>query len=272
MIKHLLVPVAFLILLVSSSQAAEVLYQEIIEDTITYQVTYMLGENGMVVWEQMLPGNSDFGVPTNDLSYYHSVDGIEPPLLPGGQLRTVRLKLYLRNHSNDEIVLTVDSVDFAHLNRRHFLIGPQLSDSVYVEDSPLHSGSIHINLDNPDETFALYRSVFDAVYFPSVITDVENSDVTLPSGVSLGDNYPNPFNPSTTIEFRLPTLSHVKLSVFNVLGKQVATLVDKQLAAGEHQINWDGRDQSGQVSPSGIYFYRITADDFVGSKKMLLLK
>ena len=88
----------------------------------------------------------------------------------------------------------------------------------------------------------------------------------------LSQNYPNPFNPSTRVEYNLPVSQHTTITVYNVLGRKVATLVDDVRSAGTHQAVWDGRDQSGQVAASGVYFYRITAGDFIQTRKMTLLK
>jgi hypothetical protein len=90
---------------------------------------------------------------------------------------------------------------------------------------------------------------------------------TLPSRAILEQNYPNPFNPSTTINFELPKTSHVTLTVFDVLGRQVSVLVNERKEAGVHEVNFDA---SGLAS--GVYFYRLQAGDFVQSKKFLLLK
>ena len=83
-----------------------------------------------------------------------------------------------------------------------------------------------------------------------VLTDVEESP--FPTAYSLNQNYPNPFNPSTTIEFALPNGRYVSLKVFNVLGKEVATLVSSELSAGRHKARLDASDL-----PSGTYFYRL---------------
>ncbi len=94
----------------------------------------------------------------------------------------------------------------------------------------------------------------------------------LPKEIQLHHNYPNPFNPTTSISYDLPSASHVKIEVFNVLGQKVITLFDQDQEAGRHYVEWDSRDSdNGRVS-SGIYFYRLTTDDFVDTKKMLLLK
>ncbi len=93
-----------------------------------------------------------------------------------------------------------------------------------------------------------------------------------PSAFTLSQNYPNPFNPSTTIEFSLPTRSHVEVQVFNILGQRVKVLHEGELAAGTYTVTWVGRDESDRSVATGIYLYRIKTDDFVESKKMVLLK
>ena len=93
-----------------------------------------------------------------------------------------------------------------------------------------------------------------------------------PSSFSLSQNFPNPFNPKTLIRFSLPKDSWVKLEVYNILGQKVKTLVDKRLSAGVKEVEWDGRNDEGAELPSGIYFCRIKAGDFVQAKKMVLIK
>jgi hypothetical protein len=88
-----------------------------------------------------------------------------------------------------------------------------------------------------------------------------------PESYSLEQNYPNPFNPSTTIRFSVPETGLVTLKVFNLLGEQVATLVNSELAKGRYEINFKGNDIS-----SGIYFYTLKAGNYVSTKKMILLK
>ena len=89
----------------------------------------------------------------------------------------------------------------------------------------------------------------------------------LPSEYSLGQNYPNPFNPTTEISFSLPKAADVTLEVYNLMGRLVTTLVDSRVEAGHHMVIWKG---SGAAS--GVYFYRLQADEFVASRKMILLK
>jgi hypothetical protein len=91
--------------------------------------------------------------------------------------------------------------------------------------------------------------------------------INAPDKFSLNQNYPNPFNPSTTIEFQLPKETFVTLKVYNILGKEVASLVNEQKAAGVHKINFDA-----SVLPSGLYIYKISTGNFEQTRKMLLLK
>ena len=94
----------------------------------------------------------------------------------------------------------------------------------------------------------------------------------VPVDYTLDQNYPNPFNPATVISFSLSRAGDVALDVFDILGRRVTTLADGHWEAGNHRIVWDGRDDEGREVASGIYFYRLHADSFVKTRKMLLLK
>jgi hypothetical protein len=97
------------------------------------------------------------------------------------------------------------------------------------------------------------------------------SDV-LPASLSLLQNYPNPFNPSTTIEYAVPVRSQVTVTIFNVLGEQVKTLVNEVQSAGTYTVEWDGLNAAGKKAATGVYLYRIQAGDVSETKKMLLVK
>lgn len=83
--------------------------------------------------------------------------------------------------------------------------------------------------------------------------------------------WPNSPSPNSTITFQLPETSQVTISIFDTLGVKVIVLVDKVLPAGKHEIIWDGTDQEGKPVPSGIYFFKLEAGDFVKTEKLLLL-
>jgi hypothetical protein len=89
----------------------------------------------------------------------------------------------------------------------------------------------------------------------------------LPSDFSLMQDYPNPFNPSTTIQYAVPKLGLVSLTVYDLLGREVAVLVDGERPAGIHSVVWDASAQT-----SGVYFYRLQAGTFIDTKKLILLR
>ncbi len=93
-----------------------------------------------------------------------------------------------------------------------------------------------------------------------------------PLRFALEQNYPNPFNPTTTIAFTLPVKVHTNLSIFNLRGKLVRTLVNEVLTEGQKQAEWDGRDARGNPVTSGVYFYRLEAGSKVMTRKMVLIK
>jgi flagellar hook assembly protein FlgD len=106
----------------------------------------------------------------------------------------------------------------------------------------------------------------------AITTSVEKSDANIPGSFTLGQNYPNPFNPTTTISFSLPQRSNVRLDIYDILGKQVATLINETRAAGNWNIEWNGLDRYGRHIASGVYFYRLEAGSFMSVKKMVMLK
>jgi hypothetical protein len=104
------------------------------------------------------------------------------------------------------------------------------------------------------------------------MTAVENEE-SLPKEFSLDYNYPNPFNPATTIRYKLPERSAVSLKIFNILGSEVLTLVNEVQSAGTHSVIFDAKNNKHSYSlASGVYIYRLQAGNFVQSRKMILLK
>jgi hypothetical protein len=95
---------------------------------------------------------------------------------------------------------------------------------------------------------------------------IDNS-ASLPSEFGLFGNYPNPFNAATTINYELPTVSHVKVEVYNILGEKVATLIDQEQQAGHRSVTWDASKLS-----SGLYFYKLSAGDYTDTMRMMLVK
>ena len=121
------------------------------------------------------------------------------------------------------------------------------------------------------------QAASEAVYTYTV-TDANGATASLalqvlPAAFSLADNFPNPFNPATTIQYALPTATDVNLTVYNVVGQVVRTLVAEHQSAGRYMVEWDATNDSGHSLSAGMYFYRLQAGgEFAEVKKMLLLK
>jgi hypothetical protein len=104
------------------------------------------------------------------------------------------------------------------------------------------------------------------------VVDVPENNRPLDFRAFLAQNRPNPFNSETHIEFSVPRVSVVRVEVFNLLGQRVRTLLDEEIRAGKHSVTWDGTNDEGVAVSSGVYLYRLRAEEFVQSKKMVLLK
>ena len=134
--------------------------------------------------------------------------------------------------------------------------------------------------DDPD--YADRNVVFDRImnFFGDLPTDVADGHspaAALPYKVRLDQNFPNPFNPVTRISYAITPdagvrVDRTRLEVFNVLGQKVATLVDRDEAPGQYTVVWDGRDERGGPTASGVYLYRLTRGAHMATQKMILLK
>lgn len=120
---------------------------------------------------------------------------------------------------------------------------------------------------NPGDP-ALVTSPGDPGDFPTSVND--RDDLVLE--YSLSNNYPNPFNPSTTIEFSIPVQTEVNIEIFDINGKKVIELINQSFNRGKYAITWNADDDRGNKVNSGIYFYRLSTNDFIQTKSMVLLK
>ena len=127
-------------------------------------------------------------------------------------------------------------------------------DSAGNKDSVAITISFNENEDEPDEEKEITHN------------DTEN----MPTSFSLYQNFPNPFNPQTTIQFSIPNQSNVALEIYDIAGKKVKTLINERLDTGFYTINWDGKNEYGENVSSGIYFYILKAGNFKETRKMLL--
>jgi hypothetical protein len=108
------------------------------------------------------------------------------------------------------------------------------------------------------------------VYNTNVSSSMMETDPAL--DFKLHQNFPNPFNPSTTIRFNLFQPERIKLEIFNINGEVICNLIDKEFSPGQHELIWDGLDSNGSKVSSGVYFYRLISSDKELTKKMILIK
>ncbi|MFQ5628846.1 MAG: FlgD immunoglobulin-like domain containing protein, partial [bacterium] len=107
---------------------------------------------------------------------------------------------------------------------------------------------------------------------PSVPTSVDEEPMEIARSFQLQQNYPNPFNPSTTINYSVDRAGQVELTIYDLLGRKIRTLVQANKPAGEYSAFWDGRDDAGNQMVSGSYYYKLRVGKHISTKRMLLLK
>lgn len=201
--------------------------------------------------------------------------------------RTSYFDMKLSNINNEKNQVVIGLVTQLTPERKPFLAageGP-VANLVFTVDDPSVS-EITINSfeqENPTHSLVFIymrqngeSSVHERVEpkFGGVSVSLVGAGGNLPTAFALEQNYPNPFNPSTEISFALPSAGKVELSIYNLLGQKVNTLVDGELPAGNHVVTWNGTSTNGASVASGVYLYRIVSNggSFVESKKMMLVK
>ena len=164
-----------------------------------------------------------------------------------------------------------------------FLVGsnptaPAIMISSELDDGNYHShtwsqssGNRWVVFSDAGNSANVFRYLVRA-YVHAGVTGVTNVTDLLPATFFLSQNFPNPFNPSTRIEYQLPSSQHVLLVVYDVLGRQIRDLVDEVQPAGSYRTVWDGKDPSGRDAASGVYFYQLRTQSFVQTNKMVLLR
>jgi hypothetical protein len=151
----------------------------------------------------------------------------------------------------------------------------QSTDTTFGVVDTLHgSGSEYVDKSAGQSQTYIYRVKAYNDSLESVYSNEASSNPTavirgrgMPAEFSLNQNYPNPFNPSTKIKFALPILAPTRLTIYDLLGREIETLVDRELSAGYYEVTFEASRLA-----NGIYFYRIEAGKFVKTMKLLLLK
>jgi hypothetical protein len=138
--------------------------------------------------------------------------------------------------------------------------------------TPIQPGTIATLSFNVDKDQKDQKIVADVLLNEGTSQSISAQVVALPTEFALENNYPNPFNPTTTIKYQLPQDVRVSVTIYNIQGQVVRTLVNEDQKAGFYTIQWDGRSEAGTQVATGIYIYRINAGSFVTAKKMVMMK
>ncbi len=144
----------------------------------------------------------------------------------------------------------------------------------YIEPGESFMADFPFQISNPED-ISLDRLVLvdiDKHKVTKIQVNIIYGTTTLPLDYILFQNYPNPFNPNTTVRFQVPKTSDVAVKIYDMLGQEVRTLFAGVTQRGTYTVNWDGLSDAGVQMSSGSYIYRMTAGEFVQSKKMILLK
>jgi hypothetical protein len=229
---------------------------------VDYKYVYTSGKTPLVYLE-----------PQNDLPIY----GIPDMLLLDGKSDSLKHKVYFIVEDADGSLfkLTVNKY-FQRAYMFDTLTCPMKNFVAMGENSipnyPLSLYRIEIQLAGAKEYGSTYQGTFYVdnlrARYPDATTAVEKDDLAL-TGYQLLQNYPNPFNPSTVISWQQPKTSFVKLKIYDLLGKEICTIVNEELSAGYHSRNFSAEEYH---LASGIYFYRLQSADFLQTKKMLLIQ
>lgn len=156
-------------------------------------------------------------------------------------------------------------------------VGVFISENQGSNWQPLGDGLPNVpitDMDFHNPTRTLVAATYGRSMYRLNVGDVTSVEPRppVPAHFALYQNFPNPFNPETTIRFDLQNTSQVRLQVYDILGRHVRTLIDESVSAGGHRINWDGRDDSGHAVASGTYIYRLENQDRILARRMVLLR
>lgn len=212
-------------------------------------------------------------IPFSSLKLIFPVDPLSYRKVPAGD--SVILKLPVQNLSDvagliDSVFCRTTHFTYRLKDQLPFTVNSFRHDTLKISITPALKGSFRDTLYvyHNDTTIVSPQLI---IISGTVVTDIPG-EPTKALGYNLDQNFPNPFNPVTTIKFSIPNGGLVNLSVFNLLGQEVRTLISKFLAPGEHIASWNGKDNYGRPLSSGLYIYRLIAGSFNVSRQMMLIK
>jgi len=259
-----------------------------VPDTCIIQRIEKVRPNTQVVLDIYAFNDEHLGAFTIGIVFPDTVSNMDISLDSVSFVGTRAASATAKNDRNDPASWKEDSTNVVNKNRLmvwavwfsgDMAPGSGLIAKVYFRTGPAWDSTRSVPVDSsfipPVNEFGfapVTGNEFKPVFWKGALEVKEINTPAKPTVFSLAQNYPNPFNPKTMIRFALPKDSWVKLEVYNILGQKVKTLVDEKLTAGVKQVEWDGKDGKGLEVASGIYFYKIKADNFSDVKKMVMLK
>ena len=230
--------------------------------------------NGMWVFRMVRVNSNGDTTWTKDLAPNGSTDANQENFVNGLRVSTAHDRVILVGSSERDFLSNTPNSAGYVLARR--LNGDSIQAFKVVHDSTAKLNPIQaLTFDSAGNLFVLGKSFFQvgATYgwvkrYPlSLLTGVSGNQNNIPEGYVLYQNYPNPFNPKTKISFSIPKSGFVRLTVYDILGREIETLVAEKMTAGMHEVGFDGKNLA-----SGVYFYRLDTDNFTETRKMMLVK
>lgn len=206
------------------------------------------------------------------VEYTVGAENLEKVVEPGTGPRQIKLNLV---DSDQRTVATVSGVPLAiagNIDQSRYRITAALNG---VSISTALTANLRVEgLHAKNEVIASLGHIYDFNQSSSsnLPRPADSETDLLPKNFALFENYPNPFNPETIIMYQIPNRTEVRLAIYGLLGQEIRVLANQAHEVGVHQVRWDGRNASGEVVPSGVYLYRMQAENFSQTKKMTLLR
>ena len=254
-----------------------------VPDTVRVECLEIVGPSTQVTVEVSLYNDENLGAIILPLTFSHPSNQAICDSLHWGPRVTAKMpNMYAGQDTAHYIDTTNFKVNVWAVWFTEFPAGNGLIATLYFSIPSNWDSTVAVSIDStwwPRNDIGVYLTTaslppvdFIPVFYKGALEVKEVNTPAKPTVFSLSQNYPNPFNPKTFIRFALPRDSWVKMEIYNILGQRVKTLVDEKLTAGAKEVEWDGKDDKGFEVGSGIYFYKIKADDFSDIKKMVMLK
>ena len=166
------------------------------------------------------------------------------------------------------VTFTITAEDIDSDLTYEWLVNDELQTEITEEfvHQFIDEGNFEIKSIVSDEEYSL-ETIWDVTVDPAT-----GSGEIIPTSTILYQNHPNPFNPTTNIRFAVTNAGNINISIYNIKGEQIKTLVNTSYPVGEHNVVWNGKDNNGKTVSSGVYFYHMLSKEYSGTKKMILMK